>query len=309
MQAVQTPSKLEYVCCILCGKDKTKPLFQIKGFSFVRCTHDGLVYINPRIADDQLESIYDQHYYSNPAFYDADSLRHFGYDRYVQDKENIKRNFEPRVRRMTALAAGGGRRLLDVGCAMGYLLETAQEQGWQAEGIEICAFACETARRNGLNVRNTNLRQLDTPAGSYDAITMLDVIEHFGKPDKEVQRCNELLKTGGLLVVTTPDVGSPVARLTGRHWIEMKRVMEHIYFFSRDTLGRLLAQKGFEIVRVETTGRIFELQGALEMAQIQCAWLATPLLKAVRALGLGGFRINVNPGYKMTVYARKVRDC
>ncbi len=303
----RTSTKLAYVRCILCGQDNTRHLFKIKGFSFVQCKNDDLIYINPRLADEQLESIYDQTYYANPDFYQTNTLKHFGYDRYLQDKENIKLNFQGRIRKMTDMR-NGSNRLLDVGCAMGFLLEVAQEHGWEAEGIEICSFAAGQAKRNGLKVQNVNLHQLNIPRESLHAITMLDVIEHFGDPAKELARCNVLLKEGGQLVITTPDAGSLFARATGRHWNEMKKVLEHIYFFSRKTLRHLLDQKGFEVVRVETTGRIFELENALKMARVQCAFLAKPMLALVRLLGIGKLRINVDPRYKMTVYARKVRS-
>ncbi|HKY05503.1 MAG TPA: methyltransferase domain-containing protein, partial [Blastocatellia bacterium] len=75
------------------------------------------------------------------------------------------------------------RRLLDVGAHVGRLIYLAERSGWQSEGIELnprtSAFA---ARKTGLPVHRVNAHSLAQRLKRYDAVTLLDVLEHIPDP-------------------------------------------------------------------------------------------------------------------------------
>lgn len=144
-------------------------------------------------------------------------------------------------------------RLLDVGSAVGLLLEVARERGWDVAGIEVSRHAVALAhRRLGEGVVHLG-RLEDAPLeeGAFDAITMTDVLEHLPDPVGSLRRCRELLAPGGRLLITTPAVGCMSQRLLGRVWFQFKD--EHLRLFTPEALRTALKHAGLEI---EATGAV-----------------------------------------------------
>ena len=83
--------------------------------------------------------------------------------------------------------------------------------------------------------------------GSFDTITAFDVFEHLPILEKYVYALKSLLKPGGRLVVTVPDVGSWNARLSGQRWNML--LLEHLWYFDADTLRRFMKRAGFHETR------------------------------------------------------------
>jgi SAM-dependent methyltransferase len=111
-------------------------------------------------------------------------------------------------------------RLLEVGCGHGLLLDEARALGWDVRGLEPAEAGRGHARDVlGLDVRDATLADLDAAVdGGFDAILMVDVIEHLDDPVGAVRRCRELLSADGVLLVVTPDPSSPTARVAGSRW-------------------------------------------------------------------------------------------
>jgi 2-polyprenyl-3-methyl-5-hydroxy-6-metoxy-1,4-benzoquinol methylase len=297
-------SVLERVPCNLCGADDTTPVAEIDGFHIVRCRQCGLVYVNPRYRDDLLQEIYTETYYDHDGI--KNGLEFFGYDNYLEDEENIRITFAKRLKTIERYANKG--RLLDIGCATGFFLDLARSQGWEVVGSEVSGFSVRYAReRFGLDVRLGTLKELQFDAQSFDVITMWDVIEHVSDPMGELEEARRILRHDGLLSIITPDVGSLVARLLGRHWEEFRRVREHVYFFSRRTMKEALRKTGFEVLRTESADKVFHLGPAMHRLKYY-TWdgiLTNTATRCVYRLGLDKIRININPFTKMLIYARK----
>jgi len=295
---------LESVRCALCGADDTRPVAEIDALHIVRCRQCGLVYVNPRYPEGLLQGIYTEQYYDHDGI--RNGLEFFGYDDYLSDEENIKITFRKRLKTIELLACKG--RLLDVGCATGFFLDLARSQDWEVLGSEVSEFSARYAReRFGLDVRLGTLRQLHLDAASLNAVTMWDVIEHVVDPLGELQEVQRILRPQGILSVITPDAGSWMARLLGRRWEEFRRVREHIYFFSRRTMGDMLRKAGLDVVRMESADKVFYLGPAIQRLKYY-TWdgaITSAVARLVYKLGLDKLRVNVNPLTKMTVYARK----
>lgn len=124
---------------------------------------------------------------------------------------------------------GGARRLLDVGCGVGHLVQVASERGWEAHGIELSPAAVEVCRRFGLSCRVADFltEELDPP---YDLITMIEVIEHVQSPGAFFRRADQLLRPGGVLYVTTPNFSALTRRLNGSEWTPISN--EHLTYFT-----------------------------------------------------------------------------
>ena len=85
--------------------------------------------------------------------------------------------------------------------------------------------------------------------GTFDVVTLWDVIEHTTEPDKVLKECNKILKKKRLLVINYPDFGSWMAKGTGRKWVFLLSV--HLYYFTPDTIKKMLEKCGFTIVKVK----------------------------------------------------------
>jgi SAM-dependent methyltransferase len=77
--------------------------------------------------------------------------------------------------------------------------------------------------------------------GAFDAIVVWDVVEHLWDPRNVLARLVEHLRPGGTLILSTPDIGAPIARLMGSRWAFMTPP-EHLGFFNRETLRFFLEQ-------------------------------------------------------------------
>jgi 2-polyprenyl-3-methyl-5-hydroxy-6-metoxy-1,4-benzoquinol methylase len=205
--------------------------------------------------------------------------------------------------RLLDLVPSGGR-LLEVGCACGFLLVAARERGFAVEGVEVSAWAADHARdAYGLAVQTGSLETIELPAATYDVVVMADVIEHLMDPRRTVRHLLRLLRPGGRLLLLTPDVGSRLARVLGRRWWGL--LDDHYFYFSRATLHRLLTEEGFAVERVTGFGRAFRLSHWVFKLEPYNRALHGALTRATRALRLDAVRIAINLGDQMACVARK----
>jgi SAM-dependent methyltransferase len=95
-------------------------------------------------------------------------------------------------------------RIADVGCGCGAtLLELAQR--YEAIGMDGSPIAADFARRRGVSVVEGRLPDaIGLPQGSFDAVLMLDVLEHLDAPVESAKAAADLLRPGGLLLATVP---------------------------------------------------------------------------------------------------------
>jgi SAM-dependent methyltransferase len=139
-------------------------------------------------------------------------------------------------------------RLLDVGCATGDFLGHMVSHGWQVQGVETGRDAARIARqRYGIPVHTGRLADAHLSPASLDVVTLWDVIEHLHDPPSELARIHALLASGGLLVLTVPNLASWDRRLFGVHWIGWD-LPRHLYAFPSEPLARMLTEAGFEIL-------------------------------------------------------------
>ena len=129
----------------------------------------------------------------------------------------------------------------------------AQQAGWKAVGLEVSAAAVRAVRNVPECVVAGDALQLPFSAASFDVVTLWDVLEHLAQPRIGCREAARVLRPGGRLALTTGDVGSPMARLSGARW-HLYNLPEHLYFFTRESLHRLLEACGFriEIMRAES---------------------------------------------------------
>ena len=196
-----------------------------------------------------------------------------------------------------------GQRLLDVGCHIGVFVEIAARHGWDAWGVEPSHWAATRARASGLQVREGTMASAGFEDGSFDVVTMWDVIEHLEQPTDEVHQAYRLLKPGGLLVIHTMDLGSPFARLMGNRWPWLMEM--HLYYFTRQTLTLLMEKAGLQIVNIRAEGRYLRLGYLATRVAAFNQTLGGALHRLFDRLRLNDRAVPVNLGDLITIYARK----
>lgn len=152
-----------------------------------------------------------------------------------------------------------GMRVLDIGCGYGYLLKLFDELGFETYGIDISEDAIKKARKitkakvfvydvnNGLSIFSDEF---------FDLITLFDVIEHLYSPYNVLKETHRILKKGGKIFITTPNLNS-IVRLI-KKFLKKEELWyaytdpTHVYLFTPSSLRFLVRRIGFKIVELET---------------------------------------------------------
>lgn len=190
-------------------------------------------------------------------------------------------------------------RLLDVGCSSGAFLRSAVELGYRAEGVEPAPQAVETAAAAGLNVRCGLLQDIGYADGQFDAITLLEVIEHLKDPVNLLRECHRILRPGGIMMIGTGNADSWSMAAMGARWeyLHIDRLGGHISFYSPHSMQVLAGKAGFQVVGVHTRGVRFYEKG-------DCGNLTYRLAKITGEL-LNPLAVALNKGHDMAVYLRR----
>jgi 2-polyprenyl-3-methyl-5-hydroxy-6-metoxy-1,4-benzoquinol methylase len=244
--------------CAVCGGSDAADVWQESGWELVRCAACDLVYVaNPPDADGVA------------ALYTDDDGFHAGLAHGDEASDDVARcTAEEHVAEMCAAGCRprqGADRLLDVGCAAGHFLAAARTAGWRVRGVELNDATAEVARARGLDAFTGTLGDLldaegDAVRGSFDAVTLWDVVEHVPDPVGLLREAREVLAPGGTLWVATPNVDGLFPRASLRVAPRVGRwphpePPHHLSQFSERTIRNALARAGFPDVVVQH-GRI-----------------------------------------------------
>ena len=219
--------------CNVCGRTDPSLLVCKDGFCVYQCASCGLAFTHPQ--PESLSEQYDSGYF----------------DLYRRRRDFRLRRGESRLKLIELIRAPG--RLLDVGCSLGYFVEAANARGWKAGGIDISEHAAEEARKLGLEVRAGTISEAGFGDASFDCITMWDVLEHVPDPTAHMLEVRRILAPNGLVVIGTPDLGHLAFRIKRERWRHLKPA-EHIHYFHRSSVRRLLEKTGFDVVRPPVVG-------------------------------------------------------
>jgi SAM-dependent methyltransferase len=185
---------------------------------------------------DETHALYGQDYFTGGEYFD-----------YVADRRAAERNFRRNLRVLARFSSGG--RLLEIGSAYGFFLHMARSR-WEVEGVDVIFEGVRYVwERLGLKVHLGDFLTLDFMPWSYEVVCLWDTIEHLREPDRYVAKANDLLHPGGILAVTTGDIGSRVARFQGRRW-RLIHPPTHLHYFTRASLCTLFERHGLRVEEV-----------------------------------------------------------
>lgn len=224
--------------CPVCQGTQLRRLFARGSWTYRACAGCGHRFAAlPEREADALDELYQDEYAGfreDPVFQAA-------------IRERLRTEFAPRV------PAGG--RILDVGCGNGEFMAAAVEAGYQVVGTDISVPAVELCRSRGLNAVAGDFLTLPFE-GTFDAVTMWDVIEHLTDPAAFVSRARSLLRPGGYLVVKTPGVTDRMLTMVKVVPSMASSILheDHVQFFTTGSFSRLAQRTGFEGVEALRLG-------------------------------------------------------
>lgn len=291
------------VRCPCCGAS-SRPAFEVRGLAFRRCRACASLWVAEGLGRDAGADLYrGREYFANEAFGVQGPDGYWGYLDYMADRRSIEAKFAGVLAHVEAQASPG--RLLDVGCGPGFMVATARARGWDAMGVDVNPWAVTHARQElDLDVREATLEGAGFDSGTFDAVTMMDLLEHSSRPAELIVEAARVTRPGGMLAVLTPDAGSPVSRLLGARWPEALRAPEHLVLFSARGLTALLGRAGYEVIGWHSVGKRSSLATLIADASPVAPPVSERLGQLVAGRRIGEWTIELDPRTKLCLYAR-----
>lgn len=252
--------------CVLCKSNNHKleiaKKFVEQEIMLARCASCNLVSLYPPPTPKQLLTLYDKDYF-------AGDNTIAGYSNYVADKDWREEKARTQISELNYcsdefLNSSEQINVLDVGSGFGYFRRAAEGAGWQHKGIEYSSFAVEmTKSLYGYQTACPDIASAFNSGyiteGEFDIITLWDVLEHFTDPVKEMSLVAKALKLGGIIAMRSPNIDCIEFDVFRDYYHSIKQ--DHMNYFSKQTLERLMEMSNFQIENFKSTTHI--LQGLL----------------------------------------------
>jgi len=230
--------------CLICRSEKSQDFCRVydrvrgrpeETWTIKRCPDCGFGWTSPPLPHDKISSYY-------PPSYLGDVERTL--KEFLAGKLSHSRSWRgeaEKVRLLERLVTAGS--VLDVGCGDGKFL-WALGRRWQRTGVDSSGetIALVTSRMPELDLIRGDFFSDGLTGRSYDAITFWHVLEHLPEPRRVMQRAVSLLKPGGWLIISLPNLDSLQARLFRRYWYGFDDVPRHLFHYSKLSLDLLLLE-------------------------------------------------------------------
>jgi len=222
--------------CYNCGSDQHGEFAEENGFSLVRCSHCGLLYVENPPSREAISQAHVQGRHDGSK--ELDTTGSFDRSKICRYLDVLGDLFGGRPHR--------ARSWLDVGCGHGeFMLAVRQFSGGAiaVEGSEPNEQKRRSAIAHGLRV---SFHDLDAHSKTYDVISLLNVYSHLPDPPAFLTSLKRLLTPGGELILETGDSAGLSAKEHHRPFY----LPDHLSFASEAIVVAILERLGFEIVAV-----------------------------------------------------------
>ena len=239
--------------CLVCGQSRFARLalayeFRGRRFPAVQCRNCAMRFLSVQPAPEAFAELYGAEYFKRDFRCGRSDSHSFAEDAFRGENQGLLDAF-------AALRPAG--RLLEVGCASGWLLKHATDRGWQARGVELSAEAVTHARAIGTDVFHGDLLQAALPDRSFDLVYMGDVLEHVPDCRQVLTEVARVLVPGGHLYLRGPITTNSLGRrlglalygLIGRT-IVLSEPPYHLWEFTPRSMRHLAAVSGLEVVTI-----------------------------------------------------------
>lgn len=144
-------------------------------------------------------------------------------------------------------------KLIDIGCGIGYFLEVAKKRGWDVYGTEFTEEAVQICETKGIKMKMGYLNPSNYIKDEFDIVTSFEVLEHINNPREEIENFKKILRTGGLVYLTTPNFNS-ILRYKLQNNYDVINYPEHLSYYTNRTLNYLFEMSEFKKIKIQATG-------------------------------------------------------
>ena len=231
--------------CDLCGAGNPERILESSRLDgpLVRCRQCGFYYVGERRSNLAFGA--DSSVATTERIREAN--RELGNLDLTEERRLAGLNAKTRLQLIRQYRSSG--KLLEVGCARGDFLRVARDY-FQVVGVE----PNEELARDAVAVAPVHQGVIEThPHTEYDVAATFHVIEHTDSPRRFLEAIAARVRTGGLVVIETPNIHSVPFRLLKSRWRQF--IPEHYFFFDEKTMGKLLEDAGFKVERIARIGK------------------------------------------------------
>ena len=214
-----------------------------------RCRSCGFRQVRPRLTPEEIARLYHADYF--------DTTSSVGYGDYAREAQRRRRDAFFVARRS---GPGRGRRALEVGCALGFMLAGLRDEGYDVTGVDASSFAAYYARsRFGLSVTCGTLEEAGFPDASFDLVVQKDLLEHVGDPRAHLEETCRLMRPRAELWIVTPNGEAnlrPLLDVSAKATDAGLPLLDqgHLSFFAEAHLRALFAACGLEVLGARAIG-------------------------------------------------------
>ena len=226
-----------FATCILCDSDKLIDLGRYKKDFLCKCKNCGFVFSKKYPTNKELSAYYKN--YGTTSYLSEITIKR--YHQLLNEFEKYRKT----------------NRLLDVGCGRGLFLDEAKKRGWEVYGTELSEETTKICREKGINMFYGSLNETSFEPSSFDVITSLEVIEHINTPKNEIKSFKNLLRSEGLVYITTPNFNSLLRYKLKENYTNVIIYPEHLSYYTPKTLSFAFKKFGFKKIKIASTGLSF----------------------------------------------------
>ncbi len=222
----------EFNRCLLCGSNALIPMKGYENTFLVRCSSCRFVFCKRKPTNDELKV----HYASYPRTNAISEITVRRYDALLDTFEPYRKT----------------NNIIDVGCGDGFFLEAAKKRKWNVFGTEFSQEAIDACIKRGIQITASPLDPNHYKRDFFDVITSFEVIEHINSPQNELKSFRSILRTGGVVYLTTPNFNSISRNFLKSKW-NIISYPDHLSYYTRSTLKSLFKKSDFKLIKISTS--------------------------------------------------------
>jgi SAM-dependent methyltransferase len=202
--------------------------------------------------------------------WDEDAVKAFWDFEAVFDTRYFTNRWGEKIAELFASELSGKQRILDYGAGKGFLTTALLANGYNVSCFDLSEESMKVldgkfdGKPNYLGSFTPD--KLDEQRGQFDAVMLVEVIEHLEDEAREIvlSQVNELLKPGGILIVSCPNEENLMGNLIcNPRTREVYHRWQHVYSWSGNSLGKEVERFGFTTIAKRPTNMKYEGGGLL----------------------------------------------